>query len=123
MPPRLERMIEWNVPECINSQCDNNGCLTVAGRDGEPEQEQCEYCHRERLPLQKLILAAWNAALEAVREGVPEAKVLDQEDGVPRWSHMRDMWGEKYAEKVNRANTAHNTCRTAVTDHINSLGV
>jgi hypothetical protein len=109
MPPRLEKLIAENVPKCINSHCDNKGSLTVAGHDGEAEQEQCEYCYRERFPLQNLTLAAWNAALEAVREGVPPTSAPDAD-------HTGEYNHHKY-------DAGFNTCRTAVTDHINSLGV
>lgn len=56
MTPRIKEMVDAAVKEfetrlpCMSRSCDNNGVLTVQGVDGEPEQEQCEYCHRQRFP-------------------------------------------------------------------------
>lgn len=47
----LELVEKEIVGTCINPTCDQNGTAMSMGKDGEPEPEQCEYCHRERLPL------------------------------------------------------------------------
>ena len=42
--------------------------------------------------------------------------VQDYEDGVHRWSHMKDMWGEAYAEKVNAKVDSHNQALQTIID-------
>ena len=74
---------------CINSQCDNNGVLVVMGRDGEPEQEQCEYCYRVRFPeietYRQTLTATHNNAIQMAMGKVPPEEVEEcpEEDNCP----------------------------------------
>jgi len=44
------REILGNLIPCIQSNCDNNGTLTVGNYGTGPEPEQCQYCFEERFP-------------------------------------------------------------------------
>ena len=41
---------------CIETECNNNGSITGYDREGDAEQQQCQYCFEHRLP-QKDFLA------------------------------------------------------------------
>ena len=70
--PRIEETVEEyaETHPCISKCCDGGGTLTVQNVDGEPEQEQCEYCYRQRFPD-----LAWlrTALTEAHQAGIDEA--------------------------------------------------
>jgi len=41
--------------KCIQSDCDNNGTITVADENGDPMPEQCQFCFEIRFPLRNKI--------------------------------------------------------------------
>jgi hypothetical protein len=90
MPPRLERVIEEK------QIARHKWCY-------KPDMEKTNEKYDDLIT--QTALAAWNAALEAVREGVPPEVSFHNHDYPV--DHIK----------------GHNTCRTALTDHINSLGV
>ena len=53
----------------IAGGCDNHGSITVAGLDGEAEQEQCQFCDEYLIPIKQFIAEEIEEAKkEAVRE-------------------------------------------------------
>ncbi len=67
---------------CLNPTCDDNGTIAVAGKDGEPEPEQCEYCYRVRFPeiadYEEQITRAYRAGeLAGIERAKAELNVLD----------------------------------------------
>lgn len=49
-PQDWKKELERVFP-CIQSNCDNNGTLTVGNEETGPEPEQCEYCFKVRFPV------------------------------------------------------------------------
>ena len=73
--PEIERAVEeyGKAHPCINNQCDNAGCLMIVGQNGETEQEQCEYCYRERFTdLDWLRTALTTTRKEAIEDCLAE---------------------------------------------------
>jgi hypothetical protein len=110
MPPRLEKLIEERraaTDEMMRELLDHSKTENPHKVLNETTKETA--------------LAAWNAALEAVKEGVPPERVGLEEIKDPEVDYYitcRECGGYDECDCEG-----FNKCRTAVTDHINSLGV
>jgi len=69
---------------CVSNCCNQKGVLTVQGAYGQPEQEQCEYCYRERFPIQdwlrQALLSHEEKVVARVREQIVDAVDLTKRE-------------------------------------------
>lgn len=99
MPPRLE-----SVPTIRDIRIDGLQELDPDFKEYTPDQGMPDIVwHLNEAQIDYLLQKTWNTALESVKEGVPP--ILNEGGYWKEYEH------------------GHNGCRTAVTDHINSLGV
>ncbi len=109
MPPRLERVIEEREAAFWEQNGNPDSLSSVSQFHPDIQGQLPRVIDEDR---RATALASWTAALEAVREGVPPEQEEPKDSGYTR------IEGAMYAGARE-----FNRCRTAVTDHINSLGV
>ena len=87
---------------CIETECNNNGSMTGYDREGDAEQQQCQYCFEHRLPqkdfLAETIEQAVSEEKERVKGWIKAEKATYSEDVAQReravYDHIIKCFGE-----------------------------
>jgi hypothetical protein len=79
---------------CIQSNCDNNGTLTVGSFEEGAEAEQCQYCFENRLPYKEFLSQ--------------KLKEYARAEKIEMLKRFRDKWQSGYGKSTPMAEIVMN---------------
>ncbi len=59
---------------CIETECDNKGTMVRYDREGDAEQQQCQYCYEDRLPIISFIESLLKSKQEEIEGELEKMK-------------------------------------------------